>query len=120
MGMQYDVTFADAVPSFEEVRAALAERDITLQMRMIDGQLAAPTELPPENWQEIRVAIARNMLTVRRGKNAVSVVAWGNADGEMADAWHAITWGFAAAGKGSVTTEAGSQTPDQFGSTHPF
>ena len=91
MGMQYDVTFAAEVPSFESVQAALAGRDITLQMRMIDGQLAAPSELPPEHWQEIRVAIARNMLTVRRGRNSVSGGAWGKADGEIADAWHAST-----------------------------
>jgi len=120
VGIQYEVTFPEAVPNVEAVKAALAERDIQLQMRMIDGQLAAPTELPPENWQEIRVAIAKNMLTVRRAGNSIAVVAWGNADGAMADAWRAITWAFASAGGGSVQSEDGIQTADQFAASHPF
>lgn len=120
MGIQYEVAFNGEVPSVEAVKAALAERDIQLQMRMIDGELAAPTELPPQDWSEIRVAIAKNMLTVRRHGNTIAVVAWGNADGAMADAWHAITWAFAAAGGGLVKSEQGIQSADQFAASHPF
>jgi hypothetical protein len=120
VGIQYEVAFSGEVPKVEAVKAALAERDIQLQMRMVDGALAAPAELPPENWSEIRVAIAKNMLTVRRHENTIAVVAWGNADGAMADAWRAITWAFAAAGSGLVKSEEGIQTADQFAASHPF
>jgi hypothetical protein len=76
-------------------------------MRMIDGALAFPDEMPPEAWQELRLGTPQGMVTVRRAPDHVAVVTWGNADAPLREAWNAIAWAFAEVGGGQVLAAAG-------------
>ncbi len=110
MGMDQTVSFAGKpVPSWSAVRGLLQEKGFPLQMRMIDGQLAFPTEEPPEVWSELRVGTPQGMIAVRRGEDQVTVVTWGNADLAMRQAWNALAWAFAEAGGGLVLTPGGAR-----------
>jgi len=93
---------SDAVPSWPAVAALLAAGGSAVQMRMIDGALAAPDDEPPEGWRELRVALAGEMVTARRVPGGVQVVAWGNANLTQLRAWNALAWAFAKAGGGTV------------------
>jgi hypothetical protein len=73
-----------------------------VQMRMIDGQLAFPDEMPPDTWQELRLGTSGGMIAVSRQDNAVLLVTWANADLAMRQAWNVLTWAFAEAGQGQV------------------
>jgi hypothetical protein len=64
-------------------------------MRMIDGELAFPDELPKENWRELRVAHQGAMVTIRRTEQEVILVAWGNADEAQQRLWQALARAFA-------------------------
>jgi hypothetical protein len=84
-------------------------------MRMIDGQLAFPDEEPPLDWQELRIAIAGDMVTIRRDSGTVSIVTWGNATGEIRRAWNAVALAFAELSGGMVQNEDGTWTATEFG-----
>jgi hypothetical protein len=103
MGMTLNVTFATTPPAWADVAKFLAERGYPIQMRMIEGQLAFPDEMPAEPWQELRVATpARDMVTLRRDGNRLALVVWGNATAELRQGWHALAWAFATVGTGTV------------------
>ncbi len=97
MGMTRDVALVK-VPSWPAVAAALAARGVPVQMRMIDGALAAPDAVPEEGWNELRVAHDGEMVTVRRAAGGVQVVAWGNAGEAQRRLWEALAQAFAEAG----------------------
>lgn len=121
MGMQYQIELASsAILKWEQVRDLLAEHGITVQMRMIDGGLAFPDEVPPDTWHEIRVAIAGGMVTIHRAPQSVSLVTWGNADPELVAAWNALTWAFAELGNGSIHVEGTLLSPSDFRTQVPF
>ncbi len=108
MGMDQTVTFAGKpIPSWPAVRDLLAGQGVSVQMRMIDGQLAFPDEEPPEVWSELRVGTPPGMVTLRRGVDQVTLVIWGNADPALRQAWNLLTWAFAEAGGGLVQTAGG-------------
>jgi hypothetical protein len=109
MGMDQTVSFVGRpAPTWAVVAALLRQRGFPVQMRMIDGQLAFPDEVPPEGWQELRVGTPQGMVTVRRQAGALAFVTWGNADAAMRQAWNALAWAFAQAGGGQVQTAAGA------------
>jgi len=111
MGMEQTVTFAgSAIPSWEAVGALLSQHGFPVQMRMIDGQLAFPDETPPADWRELRLGTPAGMITVRREADRVLLVTWGNADAGMQQAWNALTWAFAEAGRGAVLTADGPRS----------
>jgi hypothetical protein len=115
MGMDYSITFAGrTIPSYEAVRARLAAHGFPIEMRMMDGELAFPDELPAEGWRELRIGTPGGMVTVRREGERVSVITWGNAEGAMRQAWQAVTWAFAEAGAGVIETPAGSWSAAEF------
>jgi hypothetical protein len=114
MGVEQRVTFAGSPPPWQEVRDVLARSGFPVQMRLIDGQLAFPDEEPPESWQELRVAAAGGMVTLRRSGQELACVTWGNADAPLRQAWNALAWACAAAGAGQVQTEAGPQDAEAF------
>lgn len=114
MGMDQRVTFSGPVPAWLTVATFLTERGYPVQMRMIDGELAFPDEVPPDSWREIRVASTQGMVTLRRQEAAITLVTWGNADGGMRQLWNALAWALAAVGRGSVMTEAGPVAPEAF------
>jgi hypothetical protein len=107
--MEQTVTFAAGVlPTWPTVRDLLAHLGYTVQVRMIDGQLAFPDEEPTAEWQELRLGTPQGMVTLRRGPGRIDFVTWGNADGDLRQAWNALVWAFAEAGRGSVQTPAGA------------
>ncbi len=114
MGLTQTVICASESPTWEAVRALLAEHQYPLQLRMIDGELAFPEEQPPAAWREIRVGTPQGMITVRRLGTQVELITWGNATGELLQAWNALTWAFAAAGNGQVQTEQGPRTANDY------
>src|SRR4051794_16420066 len=101
MGMDQTVTFAGSAPAWPRVASLLAERGYPVQMRMIDGELAFPDEMPAATWREIRLGTPQGMITLRRQRTgdseALVLVTWGNADAEMRQAWNALAWACAAA-----------------------
>jgi hypothetical protein len=115
MGMEQTVAFEPGtVPPWAAVRDLLAARGFPVQMRMIDGQLAFPDEVPPDGWQELRVGTAHGMVTLRRDGDRMQTVTWGNADAAMMRAWNALTWAIAAAGTGRVLGPSGPVTAAEY------
>jgi hypothetical protein len=83
-------------------------------MRMADGELTMPDEVPPVGWKEVRLGTPFGMVTlVRRGRELL-VVTWGNANDPMQRAWNAVAWAVAKAGDGQVLRSEGPQSPDDF------
>jgi hypothetical protein len=115
MGMEQKVEFGSlSCPPWTEVAVLLARANYPLTMRMIDGQLALPDEVPPDGWSELRVGTRGGMITIRRLPAAVELVTWGNADTAMREAWNALTWAFAACSSGSVLCAEGALSADEF------
>jgi hypothetical protein len=108
MGMEQTVTFASGiVPSWPAVRDRLARNGLTVQLRMIDGELAFPDELPPDSWRELRVGGSQGMVTLRRDAGRIQFVIWGNADGGLRELWDTLTRVYAEEGDGRVVSEGG-------------
>ena len=114
MGMDQTVTFAGQVPAWPAVADLLARRGFAAQVRMIDGELAFPDEVPPEGWRELRVGTPQGMVTLRREGGAVVCVTWGNADLALRQAWNALAWAWAEAGGGRVRTGEGELRAEEF------
>jgi hypothetical protein len=115
MGMQIEVQFSNSsTPRWLEVRDLLANHGVGVQMRMINGSLAFPDELPPDEWSELRIGTTGGMITLRRTPTSVTAVTWGNADESLLASWHAVTWAFAKLGNGTVLTDSGPLSADQF------
>jgi hypothetical protein len=115
VGMDQSVTFGDrAVPEWLAVRELLASRAYSVQIRMIDGELAFPDEEPPLKWRELRVAAAGEMVTVRRAAQSVTIVCWGNATTGQRQLWNAVTWAFAESGRGTVQADHGTADAAKF------
>ncbi|MBY0526682.1 MAG: hypothetical protein K2R98_25015 [Gemmataceae bacterium] len=112
MGMEQVVTYGEGVPPWTAVTKRL-ER-YPCQMRMIDGQLAFPDEMPSEDWHELRIGTPQGMVTVRREADRVVLVTWGNADPGLRQGWNALTWAFADAGAGQVLAEQGPCTAAEY------
>jgi hypothetical protein len=114
MGMDQAVTFPQSIPTWHAVQELLTGRGYPVQMRMIDGQLAFPDELPPEAWRELRIGTPQGMVTVRREGQRLVFVTWGNADAEMRQAWNTLTWAFAEVGAGQIETDEGAVSAKDF------
>ncbi len=107
MGMDQKIIFPpEKTPTWPALVDLLAKKNLPLQMRMIDGELAFPAETPPENWRELRVAVGGGMITLRRDPDGITLVIWGNADAGTREAWHALAQALADVSGGSVTTGA--------------
>lgn len=120
MGMEHRVSFPSGViPAWTAVRG-LFGTDYVVQLRMINGELSYPDELPPEPWTELRLGTPDGMITVRRDGTELACITWGNAGPGMVEAWNAVTWAFAAAGAGTIKTSACSLTPQQFREANKF
>jgi hypothetical protein len=82
---------------------------------LIDGELAFPDEEPPEDWRELRIATSEGMMvTIRRERDRVVLVVWGNADAGLVQTWNVLTWAFAEAGNGQVHTRDGVLKPSEY------
>lgn len=109
MGMDQKVVFAKGQsPSWPATRDLLVSRGCSLQIRMIDGELAFPDEEPTVQWRELRLATQEGQpITVKRSFEEIQLVIWGNADQKLIQIWNALAWAFAEAGQGIVHTAQG-------------
>src|SRR5947209_4982930 len=114
MGMDQRVEFDAAAPLWPALPELLARHGFSVQLRMIDGQLAFPDEAPPEGWRELRLGTPQGMVTLRREPERVTFVTWGNADRPLLQAWNAVVWAYAHAGAGRVLTAAGPVPADEY------
>jgi hypothetical protein len=114
MGLELTVTFPDHVPAWRDVQQLLAKRGFPIQMRMIDGQLAFPEEVPVEPWHELRVSSDAGMVTIRREQDRVTLVTWGSVDAPLVQTRNALAWAFAQAGNGRIQTDQGAMAAVDF------
>lgn len=118
MGMDRMVTLADqAIPTWQAVMEHLCSRGFPIEMRMIDGELTFPDEIPPQTWSEVRVGTPEGMVTVRRSPGQLTFVTWGNAERPLREAWNALAWAFAELSGGQIQTENGTVDPRTFTQT---
>lgn len=118
MGMEQTVTFApDRAPTWEAVRDLLAARGFPVQLRMIDGELAFPDEVPPPEWRELRLSTPQGMVTVRRQAERLTTITWGNADAALLQAWNAVTWACAEVSSGQILADAGPLSAEDYRSS---
>ena len=118
MGMEQTVTFPGGkIPPWTAVSHLLNRSGFPVQVRMIDGELAFPDETPPETWKEMRLGTPQGMVTLRRSRDHIVFVTWGNADPAMLQAWNALTWAFAERGGGMVSSPDGSSDAARFRQT---
>jgi hypothetical protein len=121
MGMDQKVIVPpEKTPAWTDLQAFLAAKNLPVQMRMIDGELAFPEEAPPDDWRELRVSMAAGMITMRRESDGIALIIWGNADANLRQAWNTLTWAIAHLSGGRVHTEAGIVTADEFAKTEKF
>lgn len=105
MGMDQKIAFPpEKTPAWSALVELLAQKNLSLQMRMIDGELAFPDETPPENWRELRVGVKGGMITLRRDSGGITLVIWGNADADVRQAWTALGEAIAALTGGVIQT----------------
>jgi hypothetical protein len=115
MGMEIRVEMGEpARPLWPALADLLTARGFPVQMRMIDGQPAFPDEAPPDDWRELRLGTTAGMITLRREPGAVVLVAWGNAEASLRQAWQALAWACAEAGSGRVQTPQGPVSAAEF------
>ena len=100
--------------------ALLAEHGFPVQVRMADGELTMPDEVPPEGWKEVRLGTPSGMLTLVRLGQELLVVTWGNANDPMQRAWNAVAWAVAKAGSGQILRPEGLQNPEEFRASMPM
>jgi hypothetical protein len=84
-------------------------------MRMINGELSFPDDVPPDPWHELRIGTPAGMVTLRRQQDLVRFVIWGNADAALREAWNALTWAFASTGGGRILGSHGEVSAAAFG-----
>lgn len=115
MGMEHVIRFPGGSPAdLGQVIALLAERNFPIQLRMVDGELTMPGEIPPDGWKEARLGTPSGMVTLVRRGPVLHVVTWGNAGGPMQRAWNGVAWAVAKAGGGQILRPEGLQDPDEF------
>lgn len=103
MGVEHRVVAGTAgLPGWAEIQQHASERGLSLQLRMIDGELAFPGERPAEGWRELRVSTPGGMVTLRREADGFALVAWGNADAGLRQGWNALALAIAQLADGKV------------------
>jgi hypothetical protein len=115
MGLELTVTYANKPAlAWAEVAALLARHAFPVQLRMIDGELAFPDETPPDAWRELRLGTPGGMVSVRRDRQQVVLVVWGNADAGLQQDRSVLAWAFAQAAGGQVVTAEGPLAADEY------
>ncbi len=115
MGIEQSVSFANnALPSWVALKGFLDLHCYPIQLRMIDGELAFPNEVPPDAWRELRVATPAGMVTMRRDSDRIVLVTWGNAEPALLQAWNGVVWAAAELGDGRIESPNGAVTAADF------
>lgn len=76
MGMEISVRTPGL--DWAKISKALGHFEPPGTLRMADGQLTFPDEVPSPDWRELRVALPGGMVTLRRTPQGVDLVTWGN------------------------------------------
>ena len=115
MGIEQSISFANnALPSWVALKGFLDQHGYPISLRMIDGELAFPDEVPPNAWSELRVGTPAGMVTMRRDKDRLVLVTWGNADAALLQAWNGLVWAAAELGDGRIESPNGVVTAADF------
>ncbi len=115
MGMEHTVRFSgEGVPPVPRILAELAAHHFPVQVRMVDGELTLPDEVPPGGWKEVRLGTSVGMVTLVRRGQELAVVIWGNADTALQSAWNAVAWAAAKTGQGNIVRAEGLQCASEF------
>jgi hypothetical protein len=115
MGMEHVVQFPHGtVPLLSQVMDVLSDHNFPVQVRMVDGTLTLPGEVPPDGWKDVRLGTPAGMVTLMRRERELTVVTWGNADQAMQGAWNAVAWAAARAGQGQIVYAGGLQSAGEF------
>lgn len=77
MGLELTV---DGARPLAEALAQLAAGGAPSAIVMIDGALVMPGAAPPPSWSDVRLKTPAGTFALKRRGDAVSVVAFGNAD----------------------------------------
>jgi hypothetical protein len=110
MGMERRIRFpTGATPGWSEIAGQLTAFGETPVVRMIDSLPAFPDEVPPPEWQELRVALSGGMVTLRRQSAELICVCWGSADPSLVRSWKALCRAAAQAGSGVIVEPGGRQ-----------
>jgi hypothetical protein len=83
MGQEIVIPTSKQSWSWEDFLEHCQRKNLSMEMRMIDGNLAFPDEKPEPDWREVRIATANGMITLRRELGAIRFVIWGNASPEL-------------------------------------
>src|SRR5437868_6509721 len=79
MGIDQKIVFPSGnLPTWSQFADLCAARQVPVQLRMIDGELALPDETPPHDWRELRVGTPGGMVTLKRESDGITIVIWGN------------------------------------------
>jgi|SRR6516162_6167932 hypothetical protein len=115
MGIEQSIIFANnALPSWVALKTFLDHHGFPIQLRMIDGELAFPDEVPSDAWRELRVGTPQGMVTMRRDRNRIVFVTFGNADAALVQAWNGLVWAAAEVGGGRIEGPHGVVTAADF------
>ena len=114
MGLDRTIRFAGDPPTWEAIQIHLARVGVDAALRMIDGLPAFPNEQPEAGWKELRLGTAAGIVTLRRAPNFFSCVVWGNADDALRSMWNRLCWACATAGEGTLETDAGHLSANEF------
>jgi hypothetical protein len=115
MGIAQSVSFANKpLPSWAVLKRFLDGHGYPLQLRMIDGELALPDEVPPDAWRELRVGTPQGMVTMRREQDRIVFATFGNADAALMQAWNGLVWAVAEVGGGQIDSPNGLVTAADF------
>lgn len=82
MGLDRKIVL-QAPPAWQTWTGRLAQQGLTATLRMVDGELAFPDEVPAESWRELRISLPAGMVTLRREDDGVRLVVWGNASEQL-------------------------------------
>jgi hypothetical protein len=80
MGVELHLPCTVGALDWLALRDELARCGVVVQLRMIDGELAFPDEVPKEGWRELRISAEAGMITIVRDEEGVRLITWGTAD----------------------------------------
>ncbi len=117
MGLERQIQIADETPvTWPAIHSRLMDAGETPALRMIDGELAFPDDDPPTEWQELRISLSGGMVTIRRTREGIATVVWGNADAGLMRSWNVLTWAIACESGGMINHENAQLTASDYAS----
>ena len=115
MGMSIQVEFGPSTGlSWNKLVGQLGKQGIAIEMRMIDGEIAFPTDEPTEDWKELRVSHSGAMLTIRRQPSGIELVSWNTDDTAIATLRENLALAAACVSEGTVHCDGKTYSADKY------